>query len=350
MTNPDTARGPIAITMGEPAGIGGEILLKAWTKRAPFDLPAFFAVDDPERLEKLADTLGMKIPVAAIDAPDDAPGIFGRALPVVPHALGKPVKMGIPDPANTDAVVGSIRKAVAFAAEGSASAVVTNPIHKVVLYQGGFTSPGHTEFLGELTGTSTPPAMMLACPGLRVVPVSIHIPLADAVDGLNTETIAAIGKSCAKGLREDFGIEAPRIAVAGLNPHAGEGGALGGEEAAIVAPAVDQLRAAGIDATGPHSPDAMFHDEARAAYDLALCMYHDQALIPLKTLNFRQAINVTLGLPIVRTSPGHGVALEIAGTGHARADSLVAAITAADKIAEARGSVVQSPGSKFAPA
>ena len=348
MTNPDTARGPIAITMGEPAGIGGEILLKAWAQRAAFNLPAFFAVDDPERLEKLADTLGMNIPVTAIDAPDDAASLFGRALPVVPHALGKPVKMGTPDPTNTDAVVGSIRKAVAFASEGSASAVVTNPIHKAVLYQGGFTSPGHTEFLGELTGVSTPPVMMLACPGLRVVPVSIHIPLADAVGGLDIPTIVAIGKASAKGLREDFGIEASRIAVAGLNPHAGEGGALGGEDAAIVGPAVDQLRAAGVDATGPHSPDTMFHDEARATYDLALCMYHDQALIPLKTLNFRQAINVTLGLPIVRTSPGHGVALEMAGAGQAHADSLVAAIIAADKIAEARGSVIQSPGSKFA--
>ncbi len=342
MINLNTAQGPIAITMGEPAGVGGEILLKAWTQRAEFDLPPFFAVDDPERLEVLADTLGMAVPIAVIDGPNDAANAFDRALPVVPNALLKPVKMGSPDQANTDAVVGSIRKAVAFASEGLASAVVTNPIHKAVLYKGGFTSPGHTEFLGELTKTSAAPVMMLACPGLRVVPVSIHIPLTDAVSGLNTDTIVAIGKSCAKGLRDDFGIEAPRIAVAGLNPHAGEGGTLGGEDDAIVAPAVDKMQASGIDATGPHSPDAMFHDEARATYDLALCMYHDQALIPLKTLNFRQAINVTLGLPIIRTSPGHGVALQIAGSGQAHADSLIAAITAADKISKARRSMAQS--------
>ncbi|MBT4711242.1 MAG: 4-hydroxythreonine-4-phosphate dehydrogenase PdxA [Alphaproteobacteria bacterium] len=339
------ARGPIAITMGEPAGIGGEILLKAWNSRREFNLPSFFAVDDPNRLRALGNTLGMDIPVAVIDDPAQAPGVFADALPVIANALPSPVTMGQPNPANTDAVVGSIAKAVAMAMDGSASAVVTNPIHKAVLYAGGFKSPGHTEFLGELTGSTTPPVMMLACPGLRVVPVSIHIPLAKAVADLNTPSIVAIGQACAKGLRDDFGIDAPRIAVAGLNPHAGEGGALGSEDDAIVAPAVEQLRAGGIDATGPHPPDAMFHDEARDTYDLALCMYHDQALIPLKTLNFRQAINVTLGLPIVRTSPGHGVALAIAGTGNAHADSLVAAITWAGNIAEARGSTV--PGSRF---
>ena len=340
MTADTLALEPIAITMGEPAGIGGEILLKAWKTRREFNLPSFFAVDDPNRLSALADTLGMDIPVKAIDHPAQAPGVFGDALPVISNALQSPVTMGHPDPANTDAVVGSIAKAVAMVMDGSASAVVTNPIHKAALYAGKFKSPGHTEFLSELTGSTTPPVMMLACPGLRVVPVSIHIPLAKAVADLNTPRIVAIGHECAKGLRDDFGIDAPRIAVAGLNPHAGEGGALGAEDDAIVAPAVEQLRAAGIDATGPHPPDAMFHDEARDTYDLALCMYHDQALIPLKTLNFRQAINVTLGLPIVRTSPGHGVALEIAGTGKAHADSLVAAITAAGKIVKARGSIV----------
>ena len=345
MTAVDAAPGPIAITMGEPAGIGGEILLKAWASRGDFRSPPFFALDDPDRLEALAGGLGLDVEIAVIDDPGEAPGRFGQALPVIPNPLAKPAQMGAPDAANTNAVFTSIRRAVAFAQSGSASAVVTNPIHKGVLYLGGFKAPGHTEFLAELTASESPPVMMLACPGLRVVPVSIHVPLADAVAGLSTEKIVATGEACARALARDFGIAAPRLAVAGLNPHAGEAGALGGEDSAIIAPAVERLRGAGIDASGPHSPDAMFHDEARQTYDLALCMYHDQALIPLKTLNFRQAINVTLGLPIVRTSPGHGVALDIAGSGRAHNESMVAAIGAAGKIADARRSLTPTSGS-----
>ena len=343
MTAVDAAPGPIAITMGEPAGIGGEILLKAWASRGDFRSHPFFAVDDPDRLGALAVGLGLDVGIAVIDDPAEAPDQFGQALPVIPNPLAKPAQIGAPDAANTNAVVTSIRRAVAFAQSGSASAVVTNPIHKGVLYRGGFKAPGHTEFLGELTASA--PVMMLACPGLRVVPVSIHVPLAAAVAGLSTEKIVATGEACARALARDFGIAAPRLAVAGLNPHAGEAGALGDEDAAIIAPAVERLRGAGIDASGPHSPDAMFHDEARQTYDLALCMYHDQALIPVKTLNFRQSINVTLGLPIIRTSPGHGVALDIAGSGRAHAESMVAALGAAGEIAHARRSMTPTSGS-----
>ena len=345
MTAVDAPPGPIAVTMGEPAGIGGEILLKAWARRREFRLPPFFAVDDPDHLGALAGGLDLDIEIAAIDDPGEAPGLFGQALPVIPNHLAKPVQLGAPHAANTNAVVTSIRRAVAFAQSGAACAVVTNPIHKGVLYLGGFQAPGHTEFLGELTASQSAPVMMLACPGLRAVPVSIHVPLADAVAGLNADEIVATGEACARALARDFGIAAPRLAVAGLNPHAGEEGALGGEDGAIIAPAVQRLRGAGVDASGPHSPDAMFHEEARQTYDLALCMYHDQALIPLKTLNFRQAINVTLGLPIVRTSPGHGVALDIAGSGRAHAESMVAAIAAAGKIAHARRSTTPTSGS-----
>lgn len=331
MTPSPTPVAPIAVTMGEPAGIGAEVVLKTWRSRNEFGLPPFFILDDPDRLSAQSEALGLGVPVCPIAAPDEALGKFDDTLPVLPTLLVTPVEPGMPDPANTEAILASIQTAVAYAMQGLASAVVTSPVHKRTLYDGGFDAPGHTEYLGQLTGTKEPPVMLLTCPELRVVPVSTHIPLRDAVANLSSQTIVATAKACARALTEDFGVRSPRIAVAGLNPHAGEGGALGDEDEAIIAPAVQALRDLGIDATGPYPPDAMFHAEARRTYDLALCMYHDQALIPLKTLDFLRGVNVTLGLPIVRTSPDHGVALGLAGSGRAHPDSLIAAIaTAAD--------------------
>jgi 4-hydroxythreonine-4-phosphate dehydrogenase len=233
-------------------------------------------------------------------------------------------------------VLDSIARAVAFVRAGEAAAVVTGSIHKKTLYEAGFAHPGHTEYLADLAGGGAQPVMMLVGAGLRVVPVTIHMPLRAALDSLSTASIVATGRIVARALLQDFGIAAPRLAVAGLNPHAGEEGALGREDIEIVAPAVAALRAAGIDAAGPLPPDTMFHDAARARYDAALCMYHDQALIPLKTLAFDTGVNVTLGLPFVRTSPDHGTALNIAGKGIASPASLVAAIKLADALGRRR--------------
>ena len=347
---------PVALTMGEPAGIGGELSLKAWRARDAERLPPFFAIDDPARLSALGASLGLETPIRVIESPAEAARVFPSALPVLPESLAVPVAPGRPDPANAGAVLGSIRRAVALARAGQAAAVVTNPIQKKVLIDAGFGHAGHTEFLGELAGPDYRPVMMLACPGrparrppssasrkpgaaqngvpgLRVVPVTVHVPLAEALRLLTTERIVATGRVVARALRQDFGLAAPRLAVAGLNPHAGEDGALGSEDAAIVAPAVAALRAEGVDARGPLSPDTMFHEAARARYDAALCMYHDQALIPLKTLDFFGGVNITLGLPFVRTSPDHGTAPDIAGKGIANPASLIAALRLAAEIA-----------------
>ncbi len=330
-----SALAPVALTMGEPAGIGGELTLKAWLRRAE-GLPAFFAIDDPVRLAALAARLGLAVPVQPIAAPDEAPHIFPHALPVLVQPLVAQVEPGRPVPANAAAVRTSIARAVELAQSGAASAVVTNPIHKGVMYQGGFRFPGHTEFLAHLTGQDGAEVMMLACPMLKVVPVTIHVSLSEAIRTLTRDTIVATGLATAAALRVDFGIAQPRLAVAGLNPHAGEDGAMGNEEIDIIAPAIAELRAAGVDAVGPLPPDTMFHAAARAGYDTALCMYHDQALIPLKTLGFDEGVNVTLGLPIVRTSPDHGTAFGIAGTGTASETSLMAALVMAGEIATNR--------------
>ncbi len=326
---------PVALTMGEPAGIGGEIALKAWRRRIN-GVPPFFAIDDPDRLRALAARLGMAVPVTAIAAPGDAQAVFPTALPVLPQALAVAVPPGHPDPANTPAVRESIARAVEFARAGAVAAVVTNPIHKAVMYQGGFNFPGHTEFLAHLLDLEGREVMMLTCPGLRVVPATIHVSLADAIRSLSREMVVAAGTVTARALERDFGIPRPRLAVAGLNPHAGEDGAMGREEIDVIAPAVAALRNAGIDAVGPLPPDTMFHARARAGYDAALCMYHDQALIPVKTIDFDAGVNVTLGLPIVRTSPDHGTALALAGTGAANETSLVAALRTAAEIAANR--------------
>ncbi|MGE5538926.1 MAG: 4-hydroxythreonine-4-phosphate dehydrogenase PdxA [Gemmatimonas sp.] len=329
------ARLPLVLTMGEPAGIGAEITLKAWQATRDGG-PPFVLLDDAARIAALAQSLGLAVPVRRVADPAEATGTFAGALPVMDRPLAHPVTPGRPDAANAPAVLNSIREAVALVRAGKASAVVTNPIHKAVLMGAGFRHPGHTEFLGELCGLSEPPIMMLAAPELRVVPVTIHEPLAAAIAGLTTEKIVRAGRIAAEALGRDLGIPRPRIAVAGLNPHAGEEDRLGTEDRAIVAPAVAALKRDGIAAEGPFPADTMFAPHARARYDLALCLYHDQALIPLKALDFAHGVDVTLGLPIVRTSPDHGTAFEIAGHGKADPTSLIAALTMAADMAERR--------------
>jgi 4-hydroxythreonine-4-phosphate dehydrogenase len=326
---------PLALTMGDPAGIGGEILLKAWLAlRATGQ--AFVALDDPTRLQRLARAMGLEVPIQAIADPATAGEIFRSALPVLPVPLAAMPVPGKPNQANAPAVIASIERATKLALAGEVGGVVTNPINKAALYQAGFAYPGHTEFLAKLTGATGQQIMMLASPMLRVVPVTVHASLRDSIAMLTSEMIVAASRTTAAALRRDFGIGSPRLAIAGLNPHAGEQGALGSEETTLVQPAIDALRAEGIDVSGPWPPDTMFTAAARKRYDVAICMYHDQALIPLKTLDMDHGVNVTLGLPIVRTSPDHGTAFDIAGKGVADPASLVAAIELAALLAERR--------------
>jgi 4-hydroxythreonine-4-phosphate dehydrogenase len=326
---------PLVLTMGEPAGIGGDIALTAWRRRAA-GIPVFALIDDPGRLEALADRLGIDVPIRAVETPGEAESVWAEALPVLPLRLLAPAVPGVLEARNAGAVIGAIERAVAWVRRGAASAVVTNPIHKKVLMEAGFPHPGHTEFLAALAGPGTVPVMMLTCPGLRVVPVTVHVSLREAVGSIDTAMILATCRTTAAALIRDFGIAEPRLAIAGLNPHAGEGGAFGREEIEIIAPAIARLQAEGIRATGPHPSDTMFHLAAREQYDAAICLYHDQALIPLKTIDFERGVNVTLGLPFIRTSPDHGTALDIAGTGRASAESLIAALLLAEHMAESR--------------
>lgn len=327
---------PLALTMGEPAGIGGEITLKTWLARIEAETPVFFAIDDPLRLKSLAARLRWDVPIRAIDAPSQAAAVFAMALPVLPLPVSVPLRLGAPDPSLAEAVLLSIATAVGFAQSRQASAVVTNPIHKSVLMESGFKHSGHTEFLGELAGGDVSPVMMLTACGLCVVPVTIHIPISEVPKRLTTEAIILHGRVLAQSLKRDFSVLSPRIAVAGLNPHAGEDGMLGDEEQTIIRPAVEALIALGVDAFGPLPADTLFHEEARGKYDAVLCMYHDQALIPVKMLGFWEGVNVTLGLPFVRTSPDHGTALDLAGTGKADHRSLLAAMKLANRMADAR--------------
>jgi 4-hydroxythreonine-4-phosphate dehydrogenase len=329
---------PLALTMGDPAGIGGELSIRAW-RGLHESGPAFVALDDPDRLEGLARSMGLPVPVRVVEDAGSATEVFASALPVLPTKLAATSVPGRPDPANADAVVGSIERAAMLAWRGEASAVVTNPINKAALYQAGFAYPGHTEFLAALTGATGHQIMMLASPMLRVVPVTVHASLRDSIAMLTTEMIAAAARTTAAALRRDFGIASPRLAVAGLNPHAGEQGALGTEESSLIQPAIEVLRSDGIDVSGPWPPDTMFTAGARGRYDVAICMYHDQALIPLKTLDMDHGVNVTLGLPIVRTSPDHGTAFDIAGKWVADPTSLIAAIRLAASLAERRAGV-----------
>jgi 4-hydroxythreonine-4-phosphate dehydrogenase len=326
---------PLALTMGEPAGIGGEIALKAWQRRHE-SIPVFAAIDNAERLAEIARQCRVPTPVRPIADLREAAACFASALPVLPQPMAARASPGRPSPATAADVIRSIETAVALVRSGAAGAVVTNPIQKQPLYEAGFPHPGHTEFLGALAGLDEAPVMMLATGDFRVVPVTIHVPLAEVPSRLSRAMIVRAGRIAADALSRDFGVAAPRLAVAGLNPHAGEGGTLGREDGAIVAPAVAELRQFGIDARGPHPPDTMFHPAARATYDAALCMYHDQALIPLKTIDFEHGVNITLGLPFIRTSPDHGTALDIAGKGIASPASLIAALRLAGAMAASR--------------
>ncbi len=326
---------PLALTMGEPGGVGPEIALKAYEARRSSGL-VFLALADPAVFP--ADRIEI------IRSPREAAAAFARALPVLDLNIAAPRRAGVADPASAPAVIASIERAVALALSGEASGIVTSPIEKSSLQSAGFPWPGHTEFIEHLTQGAPMPAgrargavMMIAGPSLRTVPVTIHQSVREAAATLTTDAIVRKAVITMEALRADFGIAAPRIAISGLNPHAGEKGAMGREDADVIAPAVAALRERfGAAVTGPHPADTLFHEEARARYDAALCMLHDQALIPAKTLAFHEAVNVTLGLPIVRTSPDHGTALDIAGKGAARADSLIAAIRLAAALADAR--------------
>ena len=325
---------PIAVTMGEPAGIGGEIALGAYLDPRTRGVP-FFLIDDPYRIAALADHVGWRVPIETIGRAAEANAVFARALPVLPIGERVPLALGVPTSKTAGAVLGSIDTAVALCLSGEAAGMVTNPIQKSAVHDAGFPHPGHTEYLAALAEVPRT-VMMLASDTLRVVPVTIHIPLKDVPGALTREEIVDTARIVARALASDFGIPAPRLAIAGLNPHAGEDGRFGREEQTIITPAIEMLRAEGIAVAGPLSGDTMFHSSARVNYDVALAMYHDQALIPFKTLVFDEGVNVTLGLPFVRTSPDHGTALSLAGTGTARPHSLVSAITAAAGIAARR--------------
>jgi 4-hydroxythreonine-4-phosphate dehydrogenase len=331
-------RPPIALTCGEPAGIGPEIAVKARLALGA-DVP-FFWIGDPAHLPQGAAWAEIGPTAATHDVP---PGV----LPVLRHAMGPVAVPGRPDPAHAAGVISAIARAVDLVQQGNAAAICTAPINKKALKDGaGFAFPGHTEYLAHLAG-DVPVVMMLACPALRVVPATIHIPLAEVPRALTAAGLERVIRITHAGLQRDFGLPLPRIAVAGLNPHAGEGGAMGGEEIALISPVIARLQAAGFDLVGPMSADTMFHAGARARYDAAICMYHDQALIPIKTLDFAGGVNVTLGLPFVRTSPDHGTAFDIAGTGVADATSLIAALRMAQDMARARqapGALPRTPG------
>jgi len=325
----------LALTAGDPSGIGPEVAIKAWLGRTENRLPPFYLLTDPAFVAGRARRLGLSLTIKEVE-PGSAISAFGHALPIVPLTARFGDTPGIPDTANAAGVIEAIERAVADTFEGSAAAIVTPPIAKKPLYDAGFGFPGHTEYLAELsrrhTGRAETPVMMLAGPDLRAVPVTIHIALSQVAIQLSMEMIVACARTTAAALRERFGIAHPRLAVAGLNPHAGEGGALGSEDNAVVRPAVEQLCSEGIAAVGPLPADTMFHAAARRGYDAAICMYHDQALIPAKALAFDETVNVTLGLPFVRTSPDHGTAFDIAARGIARPDSLIAAIRLAARL------------------
>jgi 4-hydroxythreonine-4-phosphate dehydrogenase len=329
---------PLALTSGEPAGIGPDIAIAAWLRRNELDLPPFYLLGDRDFFEGRARTLGLNVELAD-STPEDAVAEFARALPVVPTGQTATARPGVPDATSANAALASIRAAVDDVRAGRASAVVTNPIAKSVLYRAGFRHPGHTEFLAELAangGAAPQPVMMLWSPALTVIPVTIHLSLREALAELSTDLIVRTVRIAVADLKARFGLANPRLAVSGLNPHAGEEGSLGMEDIEVVAPAIEILRREGIAVRGPLPADTMFHEAARKTYDCAICMYHDQALIPIKTIAFEDAVNVTLGLPFIRTSPDHGTAFDIAGTGRANPSSLVAALRLAARMAAAK--------------
>ena len=334
MARPSAVR-PLALTLGEPAGIGPDITFAAWRHGRERGASPFYVLADPAYLRRRGERIAPDVPITVVE-PAQAAAAFRSALPVVDTGTPITAEPGRPDATSGPAALASIRRAVADVQAGVAAAVVTNPVAKSVLYRSGFIEPGHTEYLAKLaeaaSGVPVHPVMMLWSPELAVVPVTIHLPLREIFARLTTDLVVQTGRIVARDLIERFGLTRPRLAVAGLNPHAGEEGALGTEDRDIVQPAVAQLQAEGIDARGPIPADSMFHQAARITYDVALAMYHDQALIPIKTLAFDHAVNVTLGLPFVRTSPDHGTAFDIAGTGRANPSSLIAAIALAARL------------------
>lgn len=332
MTAPLSSDRPVVISMGDPAGIGPEVIAGAWAAREAHALPPFVVVGDPRAIAAVWDG-----PIARVGGPAEAMTAFSDALPVLAIETGATIVPGQPDADGARMALDALGLAVGLAQSGAARALVTGPVAKAQLYAIGFTQPGQTEFVADRCGIARENAvMMLAGPGLRVVPLTVHVPLADVPRLLTTELIVAKARVTARALRRDFGIAAPRLVVAGLNPHAGELGALGREEIEVIAPAIAQLREEGLDVAGPLAADTLFHARARAGYDAALCAYHDQALVPLKALHFDEGVNVTLGLPIVRTSPDHGTAFALAGRSEAEAGPTIAAIAMAHAAAIAR--------------
>lgn len=325
---------PLVLTLGEPAGVGPEIIAAAWRAQPNEALP-FAVIGDADLLRR------QDIPVAEVFAPLDALKAFARALPVIHRPLPAPVVVSQPDPANAAAVADGVEEAVSLCLAGQASGLVTSPIAKAPMYASGFRFPGHTEFIAELTADAPypgtrGPVMMLTAKDLRACLVTIHVALDQVAELVTAERVARTARVVHESLKRDFAIGRPRLAMAALNPHAGEGGALGLQEIETLIPVAEQLRGEGIDITDPKPADTLFHEDARATYDAAICMYHDQALIPVKTLDFWGGVNVSLGLPIIRTSPDHGTGFDIAGRGIARPDSLIAAIRLASEMAAAR--------------
>lgn len=332
------SQAPLLLTLGDPAGIGPEITLKAWQALKDYPQYSFALIAPPEVMTQAGGT------IKVIKDLSDVSETFKTAIPILPID-GAAAKAGKPSSKHANAITNSIETAVSKALSGDAAAIITNPIAKDVLYEAGFKFPGHTEYLGELTSHALPPyargpVMMLAGGGLRVGLATVHLPLKEAIAKLSSEAILTNARVIDGALRCDFGINAPRLSLAGLNPHAGEGGALGQEEIDIINPAADILRKEGIHITNAQSADTLFHAEAREGYDAVLAMYHDQGLIPVKTLDFHGGVNITLGLPIVRTSPDHGTAFNIAGQNKARPDSLIAAIKLAREIADNRAAYI----------
>ncbi|HEY0600658.1 4-hydroxythreonine-4-phosphate dehydrogenase PdxA [Brevundimonas sp.] len=329
-----TAGPPLALTMGEPAGVGPEIIARAWAALKKEAQP-FVVIGDAALMR------AQGVPVQTLASAGEAAGAFGRAVPVLDTPLPAPVAPGRPDAANAGTVADWIEQAVNLVLAGEAAGLVTAPIAKAPLYAAGFRFPGHTEFIAELTADAPfsgtrGPVMMLTAKDLRACLVTIHSPLAEVPELVTAERVTRTARVVHESMRRDFGIARPRLALAALNPHAGEGGALGLEEIEVLGPAAATLRGEGIAITDPLPADTLFHDEARAGYDAVLCLYHDQALIPVKTLDFWGGVNATLGLPVVRTSPDHGTGFDIAGKGLARADSLIAALRLAADMAAAR--------------
>ncbi len=317
---------PLALSMGDPAGIGPELAAAAWAMAAAENLPPFVVVGSRRIVEAAARQRGIAADVVAVATPAEALACFATAIPVIDIGDGR-YRPGEPDPAGATLALASLARATELTRQGATSALVTGPIAKSQLAQIGFTHPGQTEFVAAACGVAAQDAvMMLAGPHLRVVPITVHVALAQVPGLLTTALIVRRAQIAARALARDFGIASPRLAVAGLNPHAGEQGRMGREDADVIAPAVAHLQAAGFSATGPLPADTMFHAAARETYDVAICMYHDQALIPIKVLDFDEGVNVTLGLPLIRTSPDHGTAFGIAGSGAARAGATVAAI------------------------